>query len=62
MEKFKNLATEVIINFTTKFQDRRSKITDDLIHETLSKGDDVALTNANQVLQRVELALGFDKD
>lgn len=59
MGKFKTLVSEIIIDFTMKFQDRRAKITDEQVKDVLNKGISVARANASEVLKRVESALGF---
>src|SRR3989338_374304 len=62
MGAFKALAADIIIDFTSKFQERRSKITDEQVKSILDKGISVARANASKVLKRVEVALGFDED
>lgn len=59
MGKFKSLAADIIIDFTSTFQKKRSEITDEQVKEILEKGISIARANASEVLKRVESAMKF---
>lgn len=62
MGKFKTLVADIIIEFTTSFQKRRAQISDEQVAEVLQRGISIARANANEVIQRVEKAMGFEED
>lgn len=59
MGKFKMLAADIIIEFTTSFQKKREQISDEQVKKILENGISVARANANEVLKRVEEAMKF---
>jgi tryptophanyl-tRNA synthetase len=59
MGDLKKLIGDIIITFTTAFQERRSHISDAFVDDILEKGGQIAKKNADAVLERVENALGF---
>lgn len=59
MGAFKKLLTEIVINFTTSFQERRDKIKDEEVESILASGASIASENADKVLYRVEKSLGI---
>jgi len=61
MGGFKKLLADIIIDFTSSFQKRRSEISNDYVNEILEKGAKIAQNNADDVLNRVEKALGLIK-
>lgn len=62
MGKFKTLVADIIIEFTTAFQERRAQISDEQVEEVLQSGISIARANASAVIQKVEKAMGFEKD
>ena len=59
MGTFKKDLTEILVEFTTAFQSKRSEITESQIQEILSIGAQKAQKNADNVLLRVEKAFGL---
>jgi len=62
MGKFKTLVADIIIEFTTSFQKRRAQISDEQVAEVLQKGISIARANADEVIKRVEKAMGFEEE
>lgn len=59
MGDFKKLLVEILVEFTTDFQQKRAKISDQEVEKILSAGAEKAGANADAVLQRVEKALNI---
>ena len=59
MGEFKDFAASVLIEFTQNFQKKRSEITDKQVFEILEQGAAIAKNNANEVIKRVEIAMGL---
>lgn len=59
MAEFKALLADIVVSFTIEFQKKRNAISDKKAEEILQKGGVVALARAQDVLDRVEKALGI---
>lgn len=59
MVNFKELMTEIILDFTISFQKRRQKISEEEVCKVLSEGGVVAKKRAQSTLRKVEIALGM---
>lgn len=59
MGTFKKLLAEIVIGFTSSFQEKRSKIKDEEVESILAAGAVIASENADKVLCRVEKSLGI---
>lgn len=59
MGGFKGLLTEIVIEFTTHFKEKRNAITDEEVDTILKNGAEKAIKNADTVIERVETAMGM---
>jgi tryptophanyl-tRNA synthetase len=57
MGTFKKLLAEIIIEFTSSFQEKRKKISDEEVKKILNKGSEIANKNADLVIEKVEKAM-----
>lgn len=59
MAEFKGILADIIVSFTSEFQKKRGNTSDKEAEEILRAGGEVALRNAQKVIDRVEKAIGI---
>jgi tryptophanyl-tRNA synthetase len=59
MGEFKNIVSEYVGRFLKQYQEKRDSYTDEKILEFISKGNDIAKTNAEETLKAVRSAMGM---
>ncbi len=59
MGSFKKILVEILTDFTSTFQEKRSTVSDGLVQDILAAGALKAQSNADKVLLRVEKSLGL---
>jgi tryptophanyl-tRNA synthetase len=59
MGKFKQLVTELTVNFTKNFQAKRAEYTDEVVEKILVEGKAIAKTNAVKVVSEMENGMKF---
>lgn len=59
MGKFKQLVTQIVVNFTQEFQKRRAGFSDEVVEQILEKGSVIARENARKVVSEMEKGMKF---
>lgn len=61
MGEFKKSLADILVEFTTSFQKKREKISDEEVEKILKKGSKIANKNADLVIEKVERAIKIIK-